>query len=184
MEQVLAMIDESKSSFEFRIYKVNLSLARHTGVLVLLDGIRKFSIDVGHELAESGSSGRMICLFVQPNSVITINEPKTGFNIQESPTIQRISLESCSGKETAKKVIRDWWNYEHGDYDMLSNNCRHFCSRYIWMAETYGHINKDGRAEAGTMLDSTIYADNIYQLAAMPITFLRHAIGGKLKSLL
>ena len=134
MEAVLAMIQSSKSSFEFRIYKDYSTIARHTGIVVFLDGVRRFSVDFGHEFAESGSSGSsggILCFFTQPNSVITLNKPKKSFNIIETCTIQWISLESSSGKERAMGIIYAWMYYRHGDYDLSTNNCRHFCRTCI-----------------------------------------------------
>ena len=184
IEDVAKKIGESKSYFEFRIYKDYNSPVHHTGIVVILDGIRKFSIDFGPEFAEfgsSGSSGGINCLFTQTNPVITCNKPKEGSHIKETGAIQLISLKSRLGRVTAMLIVWNWSKYDHGRYDMTTNNCRHFCQRCIAIASKIenGSINKDQRSSALTMLHFTHTFDLISEIVTLtlPVHILRNVAG-------
>ena len=174
--KVLDMVDKSSSTFKFKLFKKNLTVTRHVGILVYLDGERMFSVDVG--VACKG----VACLVSQPRITVEFNDRPPAFNIQLSGDyIQQLfySAGYHTGKEKTKRIIRGWYGADHGDYDLLTNNCRHFCDRCIDIARNIDEnaCIEDGLQSAYVMLGMTYVADHVYNLPLLPLNLARNAFG-------
>jgi len=146
------MIDGS-DVFTFYLYKKNLTIARHIGILVCLNGKPAFSVDWGDE------------------SYVGFNKPPHGFNIEWSGEyIQRIEMTTQEKKNLVKLVIESWQNcMKDKEYDLIMNNCRHFCKIALDIPKKYHPIQKRGREEAMTMLIKATLADGVYLAPAFPL---------------
>jgi len=146
IDQINAMIDSSQT-FAFCLYKRNLTVARHTGILVYLDCKKAFSVDWGKD------------------SLVGFNAPSNGLNIQIStPHIQEITMNTKTERTSVKKILHAWNSYyriEH-EYGTLTDNCRRFCHFAINKASEYHPLNPEGKESAQSMLDVTEFADICY----------------------
>lgn len=144
-QEILQMVEES-TIFGFCLYKKTLTIARHTGVLVYLDGLEVFTVDWGDD------------------SSVGFNKPPYGFNIQHSgQCLQVIEMDTEDKRNKVKLLLEKWKNYTAGEeYEMFSNNCRDFCRYACDTATKYHKILEPGYRDAQRMLDTTILADFLY----------------------
>ena len=160
LEEVLGMIYDSNTSYGFKLYKRTRTLTRHTGILVYLDGVRRFSVDFG----PLGTKARLKSYLSEQSgseSLVSFRKPKTS-NIQLTETfIQEINYSKESDKETVLDIIRLWYSYSHGIYNLSTNNCRDFCWRCMHLAELFKPLRCGGEMLAKAMLVSTVNAGRL-----------------------
>ena len=144
LDEIISLVAMAEYSFGFKLYMEKGTLARHTGILCFLDDECSFTLDFG----DNGRGFKRVHGSLDPSKYKL-----------SGPFILRMDIDSDSDKQTIKDILREWFNFNMGPYNLLLNNCRHFCKRCMEIAERYRSLNRRGKTEANYLLTGVTIQD-------------------------
>ena len=144
LDEIIRLVTRAEYSFGFKVYLEKGTVARHTGILGYLDDECSFTLDFG----DNGRGFNRVHGSLDPSKYEL-----------SGPFILRMDIDSDSDKQTIKAILREWFNFNMGPYNLLLNNCRHFCERCMEIAERYRSLNRRGKTEANYLLTRATIQD-------------------------